>query len=292
MNLVALKERVKKMKKLKIVTDSSCTMDPLLAKMLEISIVPLSVMIDGVIYNDDASLSGERFMSLMAASKELPKTSQPPIGKFVELYDKLGQDGSEILSIHMTKALSGTVDAARQASQLTKSKVTVIDSNLTDQSLSFAVMKAARLAQAGHSLTEALPEVEKILKQNRLYIAVASLDNLVKGGRISRAKGVLSSFLNMRIVMELKNGELIPIVKGRGSKTFDKWFIDFQNEIKQIPNIQQVGISYAGAPTQAQKFKAELQKNFPQLPVTVYHTTPIIATHTGEGAFAVMYYYE
>ncbi|NLM67171.1 MAG: DegV family protein [Enterococcus sp.] len=280
------------MRKLKIVTDSSSTMDPLLAKELEISIVPLSVMINGVIYNDDETLGGEKFMTLMAQAKELPKTSQPPIGKFVELYDELGQDGCEILSIHMTKALSGTVDAARQASQLSKTKVTVIDSDLTDQSLAFAVIKAAEMAKEGYSLPEVVAEVKKILSQSKLYIAVSSLDNLVKGGRISRAKGVLSSFLNMRIVMELRNAELIPIVKGRGSKTFDKWFVDFQNEIRQISNIQQVGISYAGAATQAQKFKDELKKNFPQLPVTMYHTTPIIATHTGEGAFAVMYYFE
>jgi len=80
---------------------------------LEIHVVPLSVMIDGVLYTDDDRLFGEKFMSMMKEAKELPKTSQPPIGKFVELYDELGEDGSEILSIHMTTGLSGTVEAAR-----------------------------------------------------------------------------------------------------------------------------------------------------------------------------------
>ena len=114
------------MAKLKVVTDSSCTMEPTVRDQLNIHVVPLSVMIDGMVYPDDDSLPGERFMQMMAQAKELPKTSQPPIGHFVELFDELGKDGSDVLSIHMTKGLSGTVEAARQASNLSKANVTVI----------------------------------------------------------------------------------------------------------------------------------------------------------------------
>ena len=209
---------------LKIVTDSSCTMARSVRDQLNIHVVPLSVMIDGVVYPDDDQLTGENFMAMMAQAKELPKTSQPPIGEFAELYDELGKDGSEILSIHMTKALSGTVEAARQAGNLSKSSVTVIDSDMTDQALSFAVIRAAELAQAGKSLAEVLPVVENILSHTKLFIGLSTLENLVKGGRISRAKGMLSSFLNMRVIMEMKDSELLPVVKGRGPKTFNKWF--------------------------------------------------------------------
>lgn len=280
------------MRKLKIVTDSSCTMDPVLANQLGIHIVPLSVMINDTIYVDDETLGAEKFMSLMASFKELPKTSQPPIGKFTEVYDELGADGSDVLSIHMTKILSGTVEAARQAAQLSKTNVTVIETAMTDQGLSFAVIKAAELAQAGKSLEEVLPEVQKTLDHTKLYIGVASLDNLVKGGRISRAKGVLSNFLNMRIIMELTPTELIPIVKGRGNKTFSKWFEGFKEELHQVSNLKHVGISYAGDSAAWEAYATDLRETFPNLKVTVYHTTPVIATHTGDGAFAMMYYSE
>ena len=280
------------MKKLKIVTDSSCTMDSSVAEQLAIHIVPLSVMIDDVIYADDDHLGRIQFMEKMAVAKNLPKTSQPPIGKFVELYDQLGEDGSEILSIHMTRALSGTVEAARQASQLTKSKVVVIDSNTTDQGLSFAVIKAAELALEGKTLTEVLPVVENLLAHSKLYIGLSTLDNLVKGGRISRAKGVVSSFLNMRVIMELKNAELIPVIKGRGNKTFLKWFEGFKEELKQTPNLKRIGISYAGETAQLKLFRDELQELFPEVMITFFHTTPVISTHTGSGAFAIMYYSE
>lgn len=280
------------MKKLKIVTDSSCTMEISTRDDLDIHVMPLSVMIDGVIYADDDQLPGEVFMEKMAASHELPKTSQPPIGQFVELYDQLGADGSDILSIHMSKGLSGTVEAARQASQLSKANVVVLDSDTTDQGLSFQVIRAAQLAKEGKTLDEVLPIVEDIKNKTKLYIGVSTLDNLVKGGRISRAKGLISSFLNVRIVMNFEHGELKPVIKGRGAKTFSKWFEDFLSEIAQIPNIKQIGISYAGSHEQMARFKEELQARFPKMHIPFLHTTPIIATHTGPGAFAIMYYYE
>lgn len=112
---------------------------------LNIHMMPLSIMVDGVVYPDDDHLPGEKFMDMMANAKALPKTSQPPIGEFVELYDRLGEDGSEVISDSHDKGLSGTVEAARQASNLSSSKVTVIDSDFTDQGLSFQVIQAKKI---------------------------------------------------------------------------------------------------------------------------------------------------
>lgn len=277
---------------LKIVTDSSCTMESSTRDQLNIHVIPLSVMIDGVVHADDDALTGEKFMEMMAGSSELPKTSQPPIGYFVELYDELGRDGSEVLSIHMTAGLSGTVEAARQAANLSKAKVTVIDSDTTDQGLSFQVIQAAKSAQAGKSLAEVLEEIQKIRENTKLYIGVSTLDNLVKGGRISRAKGLLSSLLNMRIVMNFEHSELIPIIKGRGVKTFNKWFDELKEELKRLPNVKQIGISHAAGLEVTEKFKQELHQLFPEMHIPLLHTTPIIATHTGKGAFAITFYTE
>lgn len=280
------------MAKLKVVTDSSCTMEPTVRDQLNIHVVPLSVMIDGMVYPDDDLLPGERFMQMMAQAKELPKTSQPPIGHFVELFDELGKDGSDVLSIHMTKGLSGTVEAARQASNLSKANVTVIDSDTTDQALSFQVIRAAQLAQEGKTLAEVLPEVDKVRENTKLFIGVSTLENLVKGGRISRAKGLLSSLLNMKVIMDFDHSELIPIVKGRGVKTFNKWFEELKDELKRMPNVKQIGISHAEGLEITEQFKKELQQLFPEMNIPLLHTTPIIATHTGKGAFAITYYTE
>ncbi|PQF25482.1 DegV family protein [Enterococcus mundtii] len=278
------------MTNVKIVTDSSCTMEKAVRDHLNIHVMPLSIMIDGVVYPDDDQLGGEKFMEMMAKSKSLPKTSQPPIGEFISTYDELGQDGSEVISIHMTKGLSGTVEAARQASNLTKTNVTVIDSDTTDQGLSFQVIRAAEMAKEGKSADEILAEIEKIKNNTKLYIGISTLDNLVKGGRISRATGLLSSMLNIRVVMNFAHSELIPVTKGRGKKTFDKWFDSLKKELKALPNVRQIGISHAGATDLAREFEEGLKQLFPDMDIPVLHTNPVIATHTGKNAFAIMYY--
>ncbi|BDP66707.1 hypothetical protein EfmAA55_11360 [Enterococcus faecium] len=181
------------MTNVKIVTDSSCTMEKNVRDALGIRVMPLSIMIDGTVYPDDDQLDGERFMEMMA------KATDPTdaFGQFEDrgdkMYDELGEDGSEVISIHMTKGLSGTVEAARQASNLTKTKVTVIDSDTTDQGLSFQVIRAAELAKEGKTVEKILEEVKKVQDNTKLYIGISTLDNLVKGGRISRTTGLLSS---------------------------------------------------------------------------------------------------
>lgn len=278
------------MTNVKIVTDSSCTMEKNLRDELNIHMMPLSIMVDGVVYPDDDHLPGEKFMDMMANAKALPKTSQPPIGEFVELYDRLGEDGSEVISIHMTKGLSGTVEAARQASNLSSSKVTVIDSDFTDQGLSFQVIQAAKLAQAGAGVPEILAEIERVKQNTKLYIGISTLDNLVKGGRISRTTGLLSNIFNMKVVMDFENTELIPVAKGRGVKTFNKWFDELKSELSKIPNVRQIGISHADGLELANGFKEGLQAIFKDMDIPVLHTNPVIATHTGKNAFAIMYY--
>lgn len=278
------------MTNVKIVTDSSCTMEKILRDELNIHMMPLSIMVDGVVYPDDDHLPGEKFMDMMANAKALPKTSQPPIGEFVELYDRLGEDGSEVISIHMTKGLSGTVEAARQASNLSSSKVTVIDSDFTDQGLSFQVIQAAKLAQAGAGVPEILAEIERVKQNTKLYIGISTLDNLVKGGRISRTTGLLSNIFNMKVVMDFENTELIPVAKGRGVKTFNKWFDELKSELSKIPNVRQIGISHADGLELANGFKEGLQAIFKDMDIPVLHTNPVIATHTGKNAFAIMYY--
>ncbi len=278
------------MTNVKIVTDSSCTMEKSLRDELNIHMMPLSIMVDGVVYPDDDHLPGEKFMDMMANAKALAKTSQPPIGEFVELYDRLGEDGSEVISIHMTKGLSGTVEAARQASNLSSSKVTVIDSDFTDQGLSFQVIQAAKLAQAGAGVPEILAEIERVKQNTKLYIGISTLDNLVKGGRISRTTGLLSNIFNMKVVMDFENTELIPVAKGRGVKTFNKWFDELKSELSKIPNVRQIGISHADGLELANGFKEGLQAIFKDMDIPVLHTNPVIATHTGKNAFAIMYY--
>ncbi len=277
------------MTKIKIVTDSSITIEPELAKDLNITIVPLTVMIDGVVYSDSNLKEGE-FLQLMKSSKNLPKTSQPPVGVFAEVFEDLSAEDVQIISIHMSHALSGTVEAARQGATLAKADVTVVDSSFTDQAMKFQVVEAAKMAKAGATLEEILEKLEEVKAKTELYIGVSTLENLVKGGRIGRVTGLISSLLNIRVVMQMTNHTLTPIVKGRGAKTFKKWLDDLKESLKE-KEIEEIGISYAGGPEFANQMKAELQE-FVEKSIPVLETGSIIQTHTGENAWAVLVRYK
>lgn len=277
------------MTKIKIVTDSSITIEPQVVEDLEITIVPLSVMVDGVVYSD-ADLKEGEFLHLMQSSKNLPKTSQPPVGVFAEIFETLGETADKIISIHMSHALSGTVEAARQGATLANVDVTVIDSSFTDQALKFQVVEAAKLAKEGEDFDAILAKIEEVREKTELYIGVSTLENLVKGGRISRVTGLLSSLLNIRVVMQMKNHELQPIVKGRGVKTFKKWVNDLAEGLKD-KKVAEIGISYAGTAELANEMKQVLQQ-FVTAPIPVLETGSIIQTHTGENAWAVLIRYE
>ena len=277
------------MTKIKIVTDSSVTIEPEVAKELDITIVPLSVMVDGVVYSD-ADLEEGEFLRLMQSSRNLPKTSQPPVGVFADVFEQLAEDGAQIISIHMSHALSGTVEAARQGATLANADVTVVDSSFTDQAMKFQVTEAAKLAKEGISLEEILTKIEEVKEKTELYIGLSTLENLVKGGRIGRVSGLISSLLNIRVIMQMKDHQLEPIVKGRGAKTFKKWLDDLTASL-QNKQVAEIGISYAGGPEFAQEMKESLQP-YVKKPISVLETGSIIQTHTGENAWAVLIRYE
>ena len=277
------------MTKIKIVTDSSVTIEPEVAKELDITIVSLSVMVDGVVYSD-ADLEEGEFLRLMQSSRNLPKTSQPPVGVFADVFERLAEDGAQIISIHMSHALSGTVEAARQGATLANADVTVVDSSFIDQAMKFQVTEAAKLAKEGVSLEEILTKIEEVKEKTELFIGLSTLENLVKGGRIGRVSGLISSLLNIRVIMQMKDHQLEPIVKGRGAKTFKKWLDDLT---VSLPNKQvaEIGISYAGSPELALEMKESLQP-YVKKPISVLETGSIIQTHTGENAWAVLIRYE
>lgn len=127
------------MPKIKVITDSSVQLSPEEIEKYDITVVPLSITIDDKTYVDGEDITRKDFIQKMDSANELPKTSQPAIGRFVDEFKKLAADGSQVLGIFMAKCLSGTVDAARQASELVDFDVTIFDSGYTDRAMGFEV---------------------------------------------------------------------------------------------------------------------------------------------------------
>lgn len=278
------------MSRIIIVTDSTANLTEQEIQDFNIHVVPLNITIQEEHYLDGETITKEEFKNKMIASSELPMTAQPSIGRFVELYDELGKDGSEIISIHLMNSISGTVNAARQAADITESTVTVVDSDFTSRSMGIIVREAANAAKEGKSAEEVLEVIESTRQRTKLYLTVLNLDNLIKGGRISRVMGAFSNLLNIKLFLEVINGKIEIVQKGRGLKSLQKKYDEVFEEMKACPNgIQEIGIMHAGLNEFNQSQIDTLRQLFPDAKFTIVMTSPIIMSHTGVDAMAVTY---
>ena len=278
------------MSRVYIVTDSTADLTEEEVKQFEISIVPMNISIDDENYIDGVTITKDEFKRKMIESAELPKTAQPSIGRFVEVYDELGRNGDSVISIQMMRSISGTVDAARQAADITETNVTVVDSDFTSRSMGMIVKEAAKAAQEGKSVEEILEIVEDAKKRTTLYLTVVNLDNLIKGGRISQLMGMFSNLLNIKLFLQVINGKIEIIQKGRGLKSLQKKYDEIFELMKSAPNgIQEIGIMHAGLSDFNEGNIARVRELFPDVPLTIVTTSPIIMSHTGVDAMAITY---
>ena len=278
------------MAQVKIVTDSTAMLLPDEIKKFDIQVIPLTIMIDDVTYQDGITISPVEFMDKMATSKNLPQTSQPALGVFTEIYEPLVADGSSVISIHLTKGLSGSVDAARQAAMMVDGDVTVIDSDLIDRSLGMVVLAAAEKAATGATRDEVLAEINAVKAKTEQYVLVSKLDNLVAGGRLSKTAGLLAGMLNIRIGAHVVKGNINVETKGRGVKSTKAYLRKIIEILQAAPNgVRAIGISTAGIPDKREALGEQLRKLFPGVEIVLQQTTPVVATHTGDDAIGFSY---
>lgn len=228
----------------------------------------------------------------MKNAKNLPKSSQPAPGKFKELYDELGKDGDRIISIHMTGGMSGTVESARQAAQMTDADVTVIDSRFIAIGLAIQLREAIRMRDEGATVEEIVARLDKVRDNTYLYVIVDTLENLIKGGRIGKGKGFIGSLLNIKVIANLEGGVYNPVSKVRSHKQVVNYLFKQFQEDTAGKTVKAVGISHAdGLLTMGNPLKALIEETgFND--VEIAFTSPIISTHTGPGAIGFIYFAE
>lgn len=278
------------MTKIKVITDSSIQITDEETKKYDITVIPLSIDFNGKVYVDGEDLSRTEFVKKMDESAELPKTSQPPLGEFVKVYDSLKGDDVKILGIFMAHTLSGTVDSARQAAEMTDADVTVVDSEFTDRAMAFQVIEAAKMAQNNDNLEDILKEINKIKGNTHLQMGVTNLKNIVKGGRLGKVAGTISTFLKINIALQMKDSKLDVVKKGRGVKTLEKYFDNVIDQIVHTKDLAEVAISYVDDTKFPDWIEDKIHETLPDLKIMKRVTSPIISTHAGSGAFAILYY--
>lgn len=197
----------------RIVTDSTVDISLEQAAALGINIVPVYVRFGDEVMRDLYDIDCDEFYRRLTASGVHPTSSQPAPGDFAKVYEELGREGDDILSIHLTSKLSGTYNAALQGREIaqTNARIEVLDTLSVSMAMGMAVMAASRLAAAGTAMHDIIHDVREKIAATRLMGIFDTMKHLERGGRVGKAVLRLGSLLNIRPILEMRDGVLAPI---------------------------------------------------------------------------------
>ena len=272
---------------IRIVTDSSCDLPKEITEQYGISVVPLYVNIGDKSYLDGVELSRADFYEGLPDFKSHPTTSAPGLGMFAELYDRLAAEGAtEVLSIHISAALSNTVNVARLAAEATESvPVTVFDAGNLTLGVGLMVLAAAEAATAGRSMDEILAMLADKSRRTHTIAALDTLEYLRRSGRLSRFQSGLGALLQVKPLLTMHDGEM-----GMERVRTRRRAVDRVIElVKEIGPLEQLAVVHTHALKRANDLQQRVADLFP--PDSRHlseEVTPVIGTHIGPGAVGLV----
>ena len=277
---------------IKVVTDSTAYLPQDFIEQHDIRVVPLNVLFGLKSYHEGVDLDYGQFYRMLAEADELPTTSQPSAGDFLTIYSELIETGHEVISIHISSGISGTVDSALAARKMLPEpdRVSVVDSLSASIGLELIVRTALEAVDAGQSRSEIVTSLEQLTKRLHLYFVVDTLEYLHKGGRIGGASALMGSVLQFKPILFLENGKIEPWGKVRTKRKAVAQLLDVIEEKVGGQTIGKIGAVHAQVPTEAKTMVQKLQQRFKCDECYVSQVGPVIGTHTGPGVLGVAVY--
>lgn len=271
------------MQQVGIVTESTSDIPPDMARELGIEVVPLSVTIGDETFSD-GELTQQQFFDRMNASPTLPTTSLPPVGVFVEVYKRQLEHVSEVVSIHVSSALSGTIESAREAAKQFGDRVKVFDTKNLSWGEGLQVVEAAKAASAGATSADVLRRLEDVRSRVKMIVALDTLDNLAKGGRIGKVAALFGGMLNLKVtITPNESGAFDPVARSRGTKAALEHTVDWVAEKMGTHRRATFAIIHALSPDKVTWIEERLRAAYEIEELYVIEAGSAICTHTGTG---------
>ena len=274
-----------------IVVDSTADFPEAPERFPNWRVVPLYVRFGDESFRDYVELSPEQFYARLRTSKETPSTSQPTPGDFLAAYEELA--GYErILSIHIAGKLSGTIESARAAArELGGERVRTIDSESASAAIAMLGLAIQRRLERGTSDEEVDALVERYRREASLLFTVDTLEYLARGGRIGRARAWAGELLNIKPILSIEDGEVLPVKRVRGNR---KAFLEFASAFEAVtldrPGLR-VAIAHAEAPDRAEALRTLVRDKRPSAEIELVTTLgPVVGAHAGPGTIGFFWY--
>lgn len=262
-----------------IVTDSTSDIPRDLAEELRITVVPLTITFGTESFRDGLDLTADEFYARLQESKQLPTTSQPPPSLFEYEYKHLASQG-DVVSVHISHKLSGTIETARAAArEVAPDRITVVDTGAVSMALGLCVLAAARAARDGASREECAAAAESVARRLRIAVAFETLEYLRRGGRIGRATAFLGGLLHLKPILTVKDGETHPVTRVRSrSKAIDALFA-----LCAEGDVTEVAVLHTTTPDDAAALVERIRQAVPGVHVHTGRFGPALGVHGGPG---------
>lgn len=278
------------MPKVAIVIDSTADIPNEWIEKHDLSVVPLYVIWSGEQLRDNVDIQPGEFYDRLEVAKEVPSTSQPTPGDFKEVYEKLSQQGHDILSIHISSKLSGTVNSAQQAkAMLPDANIEIIDSLSTSMDTGWQVYAALKTAARGASLAECKAIAEQARDNSGVLFMVDTLEFLHRGGRIGGAQRFIGTALNFKPILEVREGAIEGVERVRTKRKATQRLMDLVEGSIGGREPVYLAAMHAKAPQEAEKLLEEMSARVKPIETTLTDVSPVIGTHAGPGLVALAY---
>lgn len=280
------------MGKILVVTDSSANVPPEMAKRLDIRVVPIVLALNGHTFYDGVDISAHDVYRWLRDSRHSPTTSAPSVGDFLRTYANAAQEADGIVSIHPSPKLSGTFNAALAASRLVDDvPIEVIGCPSAAMGQGFAVLAAARAAQAGLDLEGVKARAEQVAGCVNVLATIGTLEYLHRGGRIGAAAALLGSMLQIKPVLCLTQGTVNVFARPRTQAKAIQAMLDHMAEQVDGQRVH-VAVLHADVPEEAKALRQKVAQRFDCAELYVTELTPVMGAHTGPGVLGLVYYLE
>lgn len=267
----------------RIVTDSTCDLPPDLITAFGITVVPLTVFFGDEAFLDGVEITANEFYDRMRSSSVVPRTSQPSVQRFREVYESLAEETNEIVSIHLSSRLSGTLNAASVAREEVAgvAHVDLIDSYTVSVGLGLVVLEAAAAASNGGKLEDVVAAARRAMDRVSLRVVVDTLEYLQKGGRIGRARSLLGSVLSIKPLLAVEDGEVVPVERIR---TRTKAIERMAEMAAQQARAKTMFVACGGNVVDAERFVERIRPQLPHTDIGIALLGPVVGVYTGPNA--------
>ncbi len=274
---------------MQIVTDSSCDLPRELIEKLGILVVPLQIEIDGRQYIDGVDLTHHEFFEKMAASPTLPKTSQPSPQSYIDAFREGIRQHGEVLSIHLSSKLSGTIEGALMVKEEIGNNIEVFDTLSGSIGVGMQVLKAYELMKEDMQTAAIVDRLKEYRDQMRVVVYLETLENAVKGGRVSKPKEFVANLLNLKPVVHVEDGYVKILKTIRGKKKAIRLLLEEMEKKQKDYHDQVVAITHCDCLDEALALKEEIINKFNPKEVMLTTMGPVIGTHAGTGGLLVCF---